>query len=206
MIINHKRLFIFVCVPKTSSTTLSKHFIKIDNLGVDKTWLKEKWHWPIKNIKRHYSHWPLNQYYKFAYHRNPWDRMISSWIEFTEERGHLLTWSQGLKDEFNTFEDFVLNFRSSKWRKEIHFQQTSWYTHDDDGNMMVDFIARYDNWHNDTKFIFEKIDLKMEDMEGKRWRQTNREKDYKKYYTNDKMIDEVAQHFKSDIAIFGDKF
>ena len=46
----------------------------------------------------------------------------------------------------------------------------------------------------------------MEDMENKRWRQTNRDKDYKKYYTNDKMIEEVAQHFRSDLAMFGDKF
>ena len=71
---------------------------------------------------------------------------------------------------------------------------------------MVDFIARYDNWHDDTKVIFDKVGLKIEDMEGKRWRQTKRDKDYKKYYTNDKMIDEVAQHFRSDIAMFGDQF
>ena len=206
MIINHKRKFVFVCVPKTSSTTLSKHFIKIDNLSVDGSWLKRKWHWPIKNIKAHYSRWPMDQYYKFAYHRNPWDRMISSWIEFTEERGHLLTWSQDLKDSFKTFEEFILNFRSSKWSEEIHFRPTNWYTHDDTGDKIVDFIARYDNWQEDTKIIFDKLGLKMEDMESKRWRQTNRDKDYKKYYTNDKMIEEVAQHFRSDLAMFGDKF
>ena len=206
MIINHKRKFVFVCVPKTSSTTLSKHFIKIDNLSVDGSWLKRKWHWPMKNIKEQFSLWPLDEYYKFAYHRNPWDRMISSWIEFTEERGHLLTWSQGMKDQFKNFEDFILNFRDTDWAEDIHFRPTCWYTHSDEGVKIVDFIANYNNWQQDTEVIFDNIGLRLEDMEGKRWRQTVRDKDYKKYYTNDKMIDEVAQHFRSDIAMFGDKF
>ncbi len=206
MIINHKRRFVFVCVPKTSSTTLSKHFIKIDNLSVDGSWLKRKWHWPMKNIKEQFSLWPLDEYYKFAYHRNPWDRMISSWIEFTEERGHLLTWSQGMKDQFKNFEDFILNFRDTDWAEDIHFRPTCWYTHSDEGVKIVDFIANYNNWQQDTEVIFDNIGLRLEDMEGKRWRQTVRDKDYKKYYTNDKMIDEVAQHFRSDIAMFGDKF
>ena len=206
MIINHKRKFVFVCVPKTSSTTLSKHFIKIDNLSVDGSWLKRKWHWPMKNIKEQFRLWPLDEYYKFAYHRNPWDRMISSWIEFTEERGHLLTWSQGMKDQFKNFEDFILNFRDTEWAEDIHFHPTCWYTHSDEGVKIVDFIANYNNWQQDTKVIFDNIGLRLEDMEGKRWRQTVRDKDYKKYYTTDKMVDEVAQHFRSDIAMFGDKF
>lgn len=206
MIINHKRKFVFVCVPKTSSTTLSKHFIKVDNLSVDSSWLKRKWHWPMKNIKEQFKLWPLDEYYKFAYHRNPWDRMISSWIEFTEERGHLLTWSQGMKDEFKNFEDFILNFRDTDWAEDIHFRPTCWYTHSDEGVKIVDFIANYNNWQQDTEVIFDNIGLRLEDMEEKRWRQTVRDKDYKKYYTNDKMIDEVAQHFRSDIAMFGDKF
>ena len=41
MIINHKRKFVFICVPKTGSTTLSKHFIKTDNPSPIKAWVKE---------------------------------------------------------------------------------------------------------------------------------------------------------------------
>ncbi len=208
MIINHKRKFVFVCVPKTSSTTLSKHFIKVDeiNLNGNKSWLKRKWHWPMKNIKKHYGHWPIRQYYKFAYHRNPWDRMISSWIEFTSEKGHLDTWSSGMTEDFKSFEDFILNFRDTKWAEDIHFQPTYWYTHCDRGTKIVDHIARYDDWEKETETIFAKIGLNLKDMQEKRWRKTKRTKDYKEYYTNDKMIDEVAQHFKLDIETFGDKF
>jgi len=204
MIINHKRKFVFVCVPKTGSTTLSKHFIKIDNLPIERSWLKDKWHWPMFQIQKHYK-LPLKDFYTFAYHRNPWDRMISSWIEFTNDHGHLITWSQALKDQYKTFEDFILNFRSSEWTNEIHFRPTCYYTHLD-GKQMVNHIARYENWQSETKNILETIDLDINDMEGKRYRKTKRDSDYRKYYTNDKMIEAVENHFKIDIDKFGDKF
>ena len=208
MIINPKRKYVFICVPKTGSTTLSKHFYKVDDLGVRKTWLKEKWHWPMRDIIRDFSkEFPLmDQYFKFAYHRNPWDRMISSWIEFTTDRGHLLTWSQPLKDQFKTFEDFVLNFEESVWCQHINFQPTSFYTHTRKGKSLVDHIAKYDDWHNETKYIFEKIGLRIEDMQQKRYRKTDRHVDYRKYYTNDKMIEVVKRYFNKDIDKFGDKF
>ena len=202
MIINHKRKFVFVCVPKTSSTTLSKHFIKVDNLSVEKSWLKVRWHWPIKDIQKTYD---VKDYYTFAYHRNPWDRMISSWIEFTEDQGHLMTWSQPMKDQFTDFEDFITNFRETKWAQDIHFRPTVWYTHVN-SKQVVDHIAKYNDWYNETSNIFKKIDLDISQMESKRYRATNRNKDYKSYYTNDKMIEQVQKHFAADIETFGDTF
>lgn len=205
MIINHQRKFVFVCVPKTGSTTLTKHFIRIENLVHDKSWLKRKWHWPMRSIHQRYGHIGLDRYYKFAYHRNPWDRMISSWIEFTQEHGHLVTWSQAMKDQFKNFEDFILNFRDTEWAEDIHFRPTTWYTHHN-GEQIVDHIAMYSNWQEETQKIFDKLGLDIEDLEKKKWRQTERDKDYKKYYTSDKMIETVAKHFRADIGLFGDKF
>jgi len=204
MIINYTRKFVFVCVPKTGSTTLSKFFIKADNLPIARSWLKEKWHWPISKIQQHYK-LPLQDYYSFAYHRNPWDRMISSWIEFTNDHGHLTTWSQALKDQYKTFEDFILNLQSSKWANEIHFRPTCYYTHLN-GEQIVNHIARYENWQTETKSILEIIELDINHMEEKQYRKTKRDSDYRKYYTNDKMIEAVQNYFKIDIETFGDKF
>ena len=71
---------------------------------------------------------------------------------------------------------------------------------------MVNHIARYENWQSETKSILETIELDINDMEGKRYRKTKRDSDYRKYYTKDKMIEAVENHFKIDIATFGDKF
>ena len=64
----------------------------------------------------------------------------------------------------------------------------------------------YSNWQEETQKIFDKLGLDIEDLEKKKWRQTERDKDYKKYYTSDKMIETVAKHFRADIGLFGDKF
>ena len=71
---------------------------------------------------------------------------------------------------------------------------------------VVDHIAKYNDWYNETSNIFKKIDLDISQMESKRYRATNRNKDYKSYYTNDKMIEQVQQHFAADIETFGDTF
>ena len=208
MIINPKRKFVFVCVPKTGSTSLSKHFVKIDNLGVRKSWFKQQWHWPMKEIKRDFqSEFPLiDEYFKFAFHRNPWDRLISSYIEFTADEGHLLIWSQPLKDQYENFEEFVMDFEESEWRQHINLRPTCFYTHNRKGQSMVDHIAMYSNFDEELKYIFERLGLRVEDMEKKKYRKTNRASDYRQYYTNDKMIEVVRRCFAQDIEEFGDKF
>ena len=203
MIINHKRKFVFVCVPKTASTTLSKFFQKHDKLQIEQSWFMEKWHYPISQIQKENN---IQDYYSFAYHRNPFDRLVSSWIEFTQDKGHLQVWSRPLVDKFKTWEDFVLNFSETSWANEIHFRPTTYYTHNDD-KQQVNFIARYDHFDRDTKVIFDSIGLAPKLLNNnKRYRKTNRDKDYRTYYKNDKAIEAVAKHFDSDIKTFGDSF
>ena len=203
MIINHKRKFVFVCVPKTASTTLSKFFQKHDKLQIEQSWFMEKWHYPISEIQKENN---VQDYYSFAYHRNPFDRLVSSWIEFTQDKGHLKVWSRPLVDRFKSWEDFVLNFSETSWANEIHFRPTTYYTHNDD-KQQVNFVARYDHFDRDTKVIFDSIGLDPKLLNNnKRYRKTNRDKDYRTYYKNDKAIEAVAKHFDSDIKTFGDSF
>tara|TARA_B110000858_G_scaffold42908_1_gene49137 strand:- start:2099 stop:2716 length:618 start_codon:yes stop_codon:yes gene_type:complete len=205
MIINDKRKFVFVCVPKTGSTTLTKHFKNTDDIVGEKSWFKEQWHWSMSSINEKYQE-RIKDYYKFAYHRNPWDRLISSWIEFTRDRGHLITWSQPLKDQYNTFDEFVMDLPNSPWKDEIHFHPTAWYTHDDNDNKLVDHVARYSNFSDETKQIFDRVGLNHRPLGTKRHRMSHKDPNHRKYYPDDKMIEIVAQHFKRDIDIFGDTF
>ena len=211
MIINHPRKFIFICVPKTGSTTLSKFFVEKDKIEIEKSWYKERWHWPMTSVETQYEEvFNTNEYYKFAFHRNPWDRLVSSWIEFTTDPGHLNTWSTPLLEEFQTWENFVLNFRDSKWSRNLHFCPTAYYTHKlwtDREKIRVNFIGNYTNWTNDVHHIFEKLGYDTKEIKKlKRWRETKRKRDYKQYYQTDRMINEVALHFERDIKLFGDKF
>ena len=204
MIINHKRKFVFVCVPKTGSTTLSKYFKHKGEFDKPKghPWLTEKYHYPISKIQEEED---VGGYYKFAYHRNPFDRLVSSWLDFTEAKGHR-SWSWKLIKQFKSWEDFAKNFVDTEWADEIHFQPTTHYTHVY-GVQAVDHIARYENFSAETQHILNNLGIKYENKDfNHRFRQTNREKDYRKYYKDDATIETVSKHFSSDLETFGDKF
>ena len=205
MIVNHDRKFVFVCVPKTGSTTLSKYFKRSGEFDKPKghAWLMEKYHYPISKIQKDED---VEGYYKFAYHRNPFDRLVSSWIDFSQDKAHLRTWSENLAKQFKSWEDFSKNFVNTEWANEIHFQPTTYYTHVD-GVQAVDHIARYENFSEETQNIFKTVGInyRSEDF-NHRFRKTNRDKDYRKYYKDDKTIENVSKHFSKDLETFGDKF
>ena len=71
----------------------------------------------------------------------------------------------------------------------------------------MDHIARYENFSEETQNIFKivGINYRSEDF-NHRFRKTNRDKDYRKYYKDDKTIENVSKHFSKDLETFGDKF
>jgi hypothetical protein len=59
----------------------------------------------------------------------------------------------------------------------------------------------------DLQEVFKKINHNIDKFNtGRMLRKTNRDKDYKKYYTSNKMINIVGDLFHKDIVTFGDKF
>jgi chondroitin 4-sulfotransferase 11 len=200
--------YIFVAVPKTGTTTI-QNFMRsehvIPELATKKCkWLIRDYHLSIAEILEKYSIPNNKSYFKFAFHRNPWDRMVSFWHDYTTDRLHL-TWAKQMLD-YKNFETFVLEFANSKWRHHKNFKPTVEYTHID-GKQAVDKIGLYDNFESDIKFCFDKINLSSEKFsKTKKLRRAPREKNYKKYYTNEKMIQAVADTFVEDIKLFGDKF
>lgn len=200
---NHK--FVFVAVPKTATSTIHNIFNQVDSLRKYDPYhphFQEQYHFPISKI------YELNpevvDYYKFGFCRNPWDRMVSSWIEFTTAVDHLNTWSSNLTNQFKSFEDFILRFSDTQWSQEIHFQPSSWYLYQND--TPIDFIGRYENFSLDFEKIIGKLNLNINAEQLPQIRKTNRDKDYQKYYINQRMIDSVASFFKDDIENFEYKF
>jgi hypothetical protein len=200
--------YIFVAVPKTGTTTI-QNFMRAEHLIPDLAskkckWLTRDYHLSIKEIYEKYKINDPRKYYKFAFHRNPWDRMVSFWHDYTTDRLHL-TWSKGLL-AYNNFETFVLQFNDSEWRHHKNFKPTVEYTHVD-GKQEVDMIGLYNNFENDLSQCFSHINLSYDKfVKTKKLRKAPREKNYKKYYTNEKMIQAVADAFADDISTFGDKF
>lgn len=71
MIVNHEQKFMYISVPKVASTTLHR-FLKdrIKNSLVE---------WDLIGLKSQNKQIDFNNYYSFAFVRNPWDRLYSCW-------------------------------------------------------------------------------------------------------------------------------
>jgi len=200
---NHK--FVFVAVPKTATSTIHNIFNQNSSLNTYDSYhphLQEQYHFPVSKIQE--LHPEVESYYKFGFCRNPWDRMVSSWIEFTSAVDHINTWSANLLNDFKSFEDFILKFSNTPWSEEIHFQPSSWYLYRN--GKPVDFIGKYENFSSDFEEVVGKLNLNIRSDQLPQIRKTKRDKNYQKYYINQKMIDSVASFFKDDIENFGYKF
>lgn len=72
--INDKQKYLFIHIPKNAGTAMYRVLGK-----ASKEW---DWHAPAKVIQDQLPDW--DKYYKFAFVRNPWSRMVSLYARFTK--------------------------------------------------------------------------------------------------------------------------
>jgi len=140
------------------------------------------------------------QLFKFAFVRNPWDLQVSSFHHVQRERPHLL---KGVTD----FESF-LRMKLSRGRGYVyHFdvsiEPQSDYVVDIHRNLIVDFIGRYERFESDFEEACNRIGVPCSGLPHRR--QATDRSAYRKYY-NDATAQLIAEHFKSDIEMFGYSF
>jgi len=206
MFIDHTHKFVFVAVPKTATSTIHNIFNQTESLRRYDSYhphFQKQYHYPFSEIEK--LNPEVSDYFKFGFCRNPWDRMVSSWIEFTQSVDHLNTWSRSLPHDFKDFEDFILRLHDTEWANEIHFRPSSWYLYNDE-NQSVNFIGKYENFNDDLNHIIQTLDIEVSTENLPQIRKINRDKNYQKYYNNPEMIESVASFFKDDIENFGYKF
>lgn len=198
MIIHNRDRYVFVAVPKTATTTIHNYFRQSIVVNDRDEWLQKKYHYPLSSILKENKY--ASKFFKFGFSRNPWDRMVSSWIDFSTSEGHLKVWSQDLPKDFSSFEDFILNFPNTHWSEELHFLPSYAYLEG------ADFVGKYENLNEDFKKVLSNINhVEIDILNLPKERKTDR-KGYRSYYTNQKMIDAVADFFHDDIEQYGYEF
>ena len=156
-----------------------------------------------KIISKRFFDWS----FKFAFVRNPWDRMISLYHYSGISR---------LK-KYSTFGDFCHNVEqgikgesdfspkpglfNSKMMSQAR-PQTDWLL-DKDGKSIVDFIGRYEDLHKDFARISQILNLKGELGHLNKMSQ-RQHPDY--YYHSDAIIEMVRRIYKKDIKFFKYKY
>ena len=189
--INHRKYFIFIHIPKTGGTSIFEAFKQ-------------------QNLKGHFGHfmninsynYPVyRKYFKFAFHRNPWDRMVSVWRYWTEIRKDQQLVQKMPQTEFfsgfcNNLEKIFYEILDPKY-EEIHIMnqvELNGYSE----FLKLDFWGRFSNLNEDFKTICDRINIKYEPLPHLN-RTTH--KSYIKYY-NDDLKKYVGKLFEKDIDTF----
>jgi len=237
MRISHKHKFLFIEVTKTGSTSIRGALSQFSDIPA--TTEKDSPHplnilnhtspfrihapaWELKNQFKE-SEWNWSEYFKFAFVRNPWDRLVSmhnyklrrtqTWNDFMSEfQGHMINmnmdiqelqsraFSQPVEEKNNDhcMKIDVPDFR--KFASDPDTPQTKWLVSGDD--LIVDFIGRFENLQQDFNTVCDRIGIPHQELPHAN--KTNH-RHYTEYY-DDETKQIVAERYAKDIEYFGYKF
>tara|TARA_B110001454_G_scaffold133456_1_gene124239 strand:+ start:63 stop:836 length:774 start_codon:yes stop_codon:yes gene_type:complete len=157
----------------------------------------------------------FNEYFKFTFVRNPWDRFISLWMKFKEE--------PKLQEQFNGLFDLhidtdfkepqeVLRYLLLAHKKGIMiprwFKPQYEYIHDENLKVLTNYVGTYEKFQFCFDFLCDRIDIPHKTLPwgGEEHRRHNKEgKHYMDYY-DPVMINAVAEIYHNDIRTWKYEF
>ncbi len=130
--------------------------------------------------------------FKFAFVRNPWDRLVSRYA-------HLLRSKDRSRHSFisglEKFEDFL------QWEMRRESANQYHYVTDARGNQIVDFVGRFETLAEDFAKVCTKLKIQVQLPHVN----VSEHRDYRTYYTAETR-EFVAKKFQRDIEMFGYDF
>jgi chondroitin 4-sulfotransferase 11 len=172
MYIDHDKKMVFIHIPRTGGTSIKSAL----NLH-DKIYKEDVYHMSANDIPKKY-----NDYFKFTFVRNPFDRFVS--LYFYNKSEH---YKEMFPDKLTTkvaekynFKEWLDNFRYK------HIQQV------DFGLDKVDFVGKYENLQKDLNLQFN-VKIEKENF-------TNH-KHYSHYYDEESIL-KVSKISSKDIEVY----
>ena len=195
----HTLKTVFVHIPKTGGSTISTILRRPRFPSLTK-------HEPCPKIDKHASVFvhldqlgpEAQDYFKFSFVRNPWDRLVSAYHYIVARRNEL-----ELVSNHADFEDFLHSFieEPSRYLGIPYFRPQSSFLVDDKGDMPLDFLGRFETFEKDLSVVLREIGSKR--MLFKH-RKKSKRRDYREYYSpeSSKAVGEIyirdIQNFEYD--------
>jgi len=194
---------IFIHIPKNAGRSVQKIFFpNYPDVG----------HNSLLHYKL-YNNEKFNNYFKFAFVRNPWDRLVSAYHFLV--KGGLNSnepvakrWSENLKNTgIENFESFVLSMSNPHFSRYFlnmrHLRPQHLWITDENGNLALDFVGRVETFDKDMKIIKDQLKIRSKYQQVKV--NVTDHDNYKNLYT-DRMKEIVSEFYKKDIEMFDYNF
>ena len=209
--ISHDKKCIFIHIPKCGGTSVE-----------DVIWPKEQgrteedlWMGFVSRFENKYQTgglqhllaWQVREevgrdvfraYYKFAFVRNPWDRVVSQFA-YMQRRPDLMDYvGMTSNTEFKAYLELIRLKEHVQWMPQVQFLL------DHDGSLLVDRIGRLESFNEDCAQIFDTLGLAPDQLPG----HINRSKRqaFQYYYSDSEAVEIVADIFAEDITFLESEF
>jgi len=182
---------IFIHIPRTAGSSIVKAGIKEVYGHVSYDWYKNR-------IPDEYDN-----YFKFAFVRNPWDRLVSIYFYLNQVQSPLdRLWAEQNIKKYKTFEEFVLCWVNEiNIRKYMHFIPQYSYLYNNSLQLEVDFVGRFETLDKDYAIIANKLGIKPVLPKVN----SSNKLSYRDYYTPE-LVTIVSDVYRQDIDLFEYKY
>ena len=218
---------IYVHIPKTAGTSITSSIEDFENsnfpLNSYKTFLLEKvsnfWHnyfysksealfchSTALEIKNSIGEKNWNTFSKFAFVRNPWDRLVSVYHYYRQggNKDNIdLAISSKIPSNFTTFVEkmYEISGLFPEDRISTHLKSQKSFIFDKDDKLMVDKVFRFENLYEDFQRMCDIFNLNISLPHQRKSSHNNYETYYNKILKN-----KVEELYSEDIEIFGYNF
>ncbi len=215
MLISYQKRFIFVHVPKVAGSSIrdaiQRYAYRPDmylwNRVLRKLGLRARLpaspiyslstHSTAGEAKHHLPSEVFAGFFKFAFVRNPWDHLVSKYHFILKRPPHR---HYEIVRTLSCFRDYV------RWLEEnpgeaLHGALQKYFVTDHSGQMLVDFLGRYENLQDDFQTACRRVGIHATLPHVN----VSKHDDYRAYFDSE-TIDVVGRLFAPDIKFFGYDF
>ena len=208
--ISRERQCIFIHIPKTGGTSIEDIIWgpERENRTPDQLWKNlvrpgfnryqsgGMQHLLATQVRAEVGDDLFNRCFRFAFVRNPWDRAVSQYVYMKQRRDLRRLIGMNRFSSFKTYLNRLKRGTHVQWMEQWRFIL------DDNGDMLVDFLGRYENFKTDVRKVLDRLAISCDTLPHEK---QGRRGPYPQYY-DDESRELVADMYARDIQLLGYRF
>lgn len=209
MVISHRKKYCFIAVPKTGTSSITKHLLHNDEGSIRNSMEARE---DARKIREHTSAAAImgmlgedvwSDYFSFAFVRNPWSRVVSTYHFYRSGRAAYQFRRFELKRPAAMINVILANTLSFKSWVRIHPGKPCLdYLISESGKILVNEVMKFEEMKDAYPAICNRLDLPHASLS---FENQSEHKPYTSYY-DEATKEVVARRYRKDIEAFGYTF